>query len=179
MSDLTDNGFYPSAERIWLCIRLNNAGKYYEIAECVQKLRTDFGRREAPSELRLFVILWKKWKKLVSSTIKQSMKSQKQCVHPRILLLWQKVCVKRHQYQLNISETSLRRIQFVQIEFNWFRSWSQLTIPCVFASLSGPAIDLQKMPIMAKKIIFSNEAHFDLGGYVKKQSCSIWGTENL
>ena len=29
MSDLTDNYFYPSAERIWLCILLNNAGKYF------------------------------------------------------------------------------------------------------------------------------------------------------
>ena len=28
-----------------------------------------------------------------------------------------------------------------------------------------------------KKIIFSNEAHFDLGGYVNKQNCRIWGTE--
>ena len=39
-------------------------------------------------------------------------------------------------------------------------------------------IDLQKMPILAKKIISSNEAHFDLGGYVNKQNCRIWGTEN-
>ena len=29
-----------------------------------------------------------------------------------------------------------------------------------------------------KKIIFSDEAHFDLGGYVNKQNCCIWGTEN-
>ena len=29
-----------------------------------------------------------------------------------------------------------------------------------------------------KKIIFSDEAHFDLGGYVNKQFCRIWGTEN-
>ena len=35
---------------------------------------------------------------------------------------------------------------------------------------SGPAIDLQKMPTLAKKIIFSDEAHFDLGEYVNKQS---------
>ena len=34
------------------------------------------------------------------------------------------------------------------------------------------------MPIFGKKIIFSNEAHFDLGGYVNKQNCRIWGTEN-
>ena len=30
-----------------------------------------------------------------------------------------------------------------------------------------------------KKIIFSDEAHFDFGGYVNKQNCRIWGTENL
>ena len=41
-------------------------------------------------------------------------------------------------------------------------------ITLVYASPSGPAIDLQKMPILAKKIIFSDEAHFDLGGYVNK-----------
>ena len=29
-----------------------------------------------------------------------------------------------------------------------------------------------------KKIIFSDETHFDLGGYVNKQNCLIWGTEN-
>ena len=28
-----------------------------------------------------------------------------------------------------------------------------------------------------KKYIFSDEAHFDLGGYVNKQNCRIWGTE--
>ena len=30
-----------------------------------------------------------------------------------------------------------------------------------------------------KKIIFSDEAHFDLGGYVNQQNCRIWGTETL
>ena len=29
-----------------------------------------------------------------------------------------------------------------------------------------------------KKIIFSDEAHFELGGYLNKQNCCIWGTEN-
>ena len=29
-----------------------------------------------------------------------------------------------------------------------------------------------------KKIIFSDQAHFDLGGYVNKQNSYIWGTEN-
>ena len=33
------------------------------------------------------------------------------------------------------------------------------------------------MPILPKKVIFSDEAHFDLGGYVNKQNCRIWGIE--
>ena len=56
MSDLTDNQFYPNAERIWLCIRLNKAGEILQfflnhgnVAKSVQKLCTNFGRREAPS----------------------------------------------------------------------------------------------------------------------------------
>ena len=40
---------------------------------------------------------------------------------------------------------------------------------------SGPAIELQKMPIVTKKIIFSDEAHFDFDGYLGKQNCR---TEN-
>ena len=29
-----------------------------------------------------------------------------------------------------------------------------------------------------KKVIFSHEAHFDVSGYVNKQNCRIWRTEN-
>ena len=46
------------------------------------------------------------------------------------------------------------------------------------ARLNEPAIDLQKIPILTKKIIFSDEADFDLGGYVYKQNCRILGIEN-
>ena len=42
---------------------------------------------------------------------------------------------------------------------------------CVYVSLSEPANDLQR-------IIFSDEARFDLGGHINKQNCRIWGTEN-
>ena len=29
-----------------------------------------------------------------------------------------------------------------------------------------------------KKLTFSDEAHFNLGGYVNNQNCRIWDTEN-
>ena len=48
----------------------------------------------------------------------------------------------------------------------------------MYLMLNGPAIDLPKMPILAKKIIFSDEAHFHLGRYVNKQNYRVWGTEN-
>ena len=43
---------------------------------------------------------------------------------------------------------------------------------------SGPAINLQKMPILAKKKS-SFQMKLILGGYVDKQNCCICGTENL
>ena len=38
-------------------------------------------------------------------------------------------------------------------------------------------MDLQKMPILAKKIIFSDKAHFDFGRYVNKQTCRKIGAQ--
>ena len=32
--------------------------------------------------------------------------------------------------------------------------------------------------VFGKENIFSDEAHFVLGGYVNKHNCCIWGTEN-
>ena len=70
----------------------------------------------------------------------------------------------------------MRRILLKELGMTPYKT--QLTIQCVFALLSGPVINLQKMPFLAKKIILSDEAHFDLGGYVNKQNCRIWGTVN-
>ena len=53
-------------------------------------------------------------------------------------------------------------------EFYPFAEQIWLSIRLNNSSLSGPVIDFQNMPILAKIIIFSDEAHFDLGGYVNK-----------
>ena len=86
-------------EHCWKILR-----HYFEnhrnVAECGRKLHR---------QLRMFVILWstklakvRKYWKLASSSINQSVKSQKQRIHPRILLLWQKECVKRYKNQLTV-----------------------------------------------------------------------------
>ena len=168
MSDLTDNYFYPSAEWIWFYIRLNNAGKYCDITlkimVVLQNVRENCVRilEEAKHrQIRMFVILWKKWSKLASSSIKQSVKSQ----IARILPLWQKMCVKHHQHQFTVV---LNNWIF------WRHHWNEFCIKALVRC--GPAY--RKCRFWQKKIIFPNEAHFDLGGYVNKQNSLLWGTEN-
>ena len=68
---------------------------------------------EKHSQTRMFVVLWKKWKQLASSSINQSVKSQKPV---NITAVAESVyeapstSIHRCSQQLNISETSLRRI---------------------------------------------------------------------
>ena len=42
----------------------------------------------------------------------------------------------------------------------------------------GLRLTYRRCRFWQKKNHFSNEAHFDLGGYVNKQNCYIWGIEN-
>ena len=97
------------------------------------------------------------------TSINKSVKSQKQYVHPTILLQWQKECLKRYQHQFIVvlnnwtfrshywGKFCIKALVWRHTKFNWFRSWNQKTIQCVFASLCRNVIDLQKMSISAKK----------------------------
>ena len=49
---------------------------------------------------------------------------------------------------------------------------------CVYACTTLGNIATLLCRFGQKKIIFSVEANFDLSGYVNKQNCCIWGTEN-
>ena len=109
-----------------------------------------------------------------SSSINPSVKRQKQCVYPRILLLWQKVCVKYHQHQFSVvlntwtfrsphwDEFCIKTLVWRHTKFNRFKSWSQLIIQYGRSTY-------RRCRIWQKTIIFSDEAHFDLDGYVNNQ----------
>ena len=72
------------------------------LAECVRKMRTDFGRRETPSA-PCVPYLMKKVKETVILIDKPKTRKAKNSAYPlRILLLqWQKVFVKRHQQSIH------------------------------------------------------------------------------
>ena len=71
------------------------------VAECVRKLRTDFGRREALSAPYVRYLV-KKVKETGTLIDKPKREKPKTVRIPRILLLWQKVCVKHHQHQFTV-----------------------------------------------------------------------------
>ena len=88
-----------------------------------------------------------------------------------------------HSQELNIPRTSLRRISHKDLSMKayivqivqelkphdhpmrfWFAQWAEDR--------------LVEDKHFYRKIIFSNEAHLHIGGYVNKQNCRIWGLEN-
>ena len=77
--------------------------------------------------------------------------------------------IHRRSQQLNIwrhhwDEYCIKTLIWCHKKSNWCRSSSQLTIHSVFASLNRPAFDLQKMPILAKKLSFHLKLTLILAG---------------
>ena len=108
----------------------------------MQKLRTDFGRREATSAPYVRCLV-----KETGILIDKTMREKPKIV--RILeIIIGTIFFENKQGALN----------------NAGKYWDSSTYRrCRFSQ---------------KKKSFSDEAHFDLGGYVTEQNCRIWGTEN-
>ena len=181
------------------------------VAECVQKLRTNFGRREAPSAPYVRYLV-KKVKETGMLIDKPKRKNPKTVRTPEnISAVAESVCeapptsIYRRSQQLNISETSLRRILHKNaIHDRSFGSGVEANLPSNasfstiehFGDIGMTPYKVQLVqelkPIhhpmrfrfakwacdrltedcdfVQKKIIFSDEAHFDIGGYVKKHA---------
>ena len=92
--------------------------------------------------------------------------------------------ILRRSQQLNISETSLRRILHKDLgmtpdKVQLVQELKPIDHPMRFRFVKWACDRLtEDADFGKKKIIFSDEAHFDLGVYVNKKNCRIWGTEN-
>ena len=107
MSDLTDNYFSTSAERIWLCKRLNNAGKYCDIILKIMVMLQNACENTSAPYVRYLVkklketdILVDKPKRIKSITVRTP---------ENIAVVAESVCeapsIHRRSQQLNISKT--------------------------------------------------------------------------
>ena len=63
------------------------------------------------------------------------------------------------------------------IDNKFYRSAERIWLCILFAKWVCDRLT-EDVDFGKKKIIFSDEAHFDLGGYVNKQNCRVWVTEN-
>ena len=72
------------------------------VAECMRKLCTDFGRREAPSAPPYVRYLVKKVTETGILSDNPKHEKPKTVRTTENMLLWQKVCVKRHQHQFTV-----------------------------------------------------------------------------
>lgn len=90
----------------------------------------------------------------------------------------------RHRSQeLNISRTSLRRILHKDLGMKAYKVQLVQEIkphdhPMRFRFAEWAEDRLAEDEHFYRKIVFSDEAHFHLAGYVNKQNCRIWGSEN-
>ena len=109
---------------------------YGNVAQCVRKLRTDFGRREAPTAPYIRCLM----KKIILIDKPKREKPKAVRTPENIAAVAESVreapsiSIHRHSQQLYISKTLLRRILHKDLRMTPYKV--QLTIQCVFASLS-------------------------------------------
>ena len=84
--------------------------------------------------------------------------------------------IHQRSQQLNISETSLRRILHKDLgmtpyKVQFVQELKPIDHPMRFRFAKWACDRLTEDTDFGNKIIFSDEAHFELGGYVNKQNC--------
>ena len=102
-------------EQYWEILQLYFKN-HENVRKCVRKMRTDFGRREAPSALYVRYIVQKVKETLILIDKPKREKPKAVLTPENVVAVAESVCeaistsIHRRAQQLNISETSLRRI---------------------------------------------------------------------
>lgn len=155
----------------------------------VRKLRSKFGRNEAPSTQYVdqFVTRVRETGSLLDKTTRSRTRTVR--TTENIAAVAQSVQEEpststRHRSQeLNISRTSLMRILHKDLGMTPYKVQLVQELkphdhPQRFRFANWALERLEEDEHFYRKIIFTDEAHFQLGGYVNKHNCRIWGTEN-
>lgn len=159
------------------------------LAETARNLRIKFGRNEAPTErgIRKFIDKVRETGMLVDATRVPHARPVRTveaiAAVTESVRLNPTTSTRRRSQQVGVSRTTLRRI--LHKDLGMFAYKVQLVqvlklndLPQRFRFAEWALNELNDDPDFARKIIFSDEAHFHIGGYVNKQNCRIWGSEN-
>jgi len=164
--------------------------KYGEhFAETVRKVRTSFGHHNAPSRNTVVNLIEKFEVSGSLLTAKSSGRSRTGRLNENIATVSASVdespstSIRHRAQQLDISRSSVQRILTKDLHLRAYKiQLTQELQPADHAqrrTFANWILEHQQIDgDFSKKIIFSDEAHFQLNGYVNKQNCRIWGTEN-
>lgn len=173
--------------------RIKVIQSYYENSRSVKitfrKIREFFGKHNRPTELAIQNLV-KKFEKtgsvlnIPTPVHTRPARSVENIAAVRDSVAESRtVSVRRRSQRLGLSNTSTWRIMSKDLHLRAYKIQlvqelkpADHSLRRTFADwiLESQAGDAQ----FCKKIIFSDEAHFHLSGYVNKQNCRIWGEEN-
>ena len=159
------------------------------ISETLRKLRTKFGRNAAPTARAIRKLMHKVRETGMLVDARRVPYTRPVRTAEAIAAVTESVrqnpgtSTRRRSQQVGIPRTTLRRI--LHKDLGMFAYKIQLVqelkpndLPQRLRFAEWALNELNDDPNFARKIIFSDEAHFHLGGYVNKQNCRIWGTDN-
>ena len=129
-------------------------------------------KEEKHRQLRMFVILWKEWKELASSSCQPKREKPKIVRTPKNI-----AAVPESVYEAPSTSIQFRRHKDLGMTPNkvqLVRELKPIDHPMRFRFAKWTCDRLIEDADFGR----SNEVHFDLGGYVNKQNCRIWGAEN-
>lgn len=155
-------------------------------AEIVRKCRTKFGRNNAPTEagIRKFIKKVRETGFIVDAPTRVRTPTPENIEAVAVSVRESPGTSTRHRAQeLTIKRTTLRRILHKDLSMTPYKVQLVQELkprdhPMRFRFAKWANNQLAADVEFHRKIIFSDEAHFHLSGYVNKQNCRIWGTEN-
>ena len=178
---------YTIEQRVFV---IKNYFKYGEsYAEVGRKYRTEYGRENCPSNVTIRKIVQKfvetgSVKVERSKTYRRSGRSDENIAAVSVSVVEQaKTSIPHRSQQLNIPKTTLFRILHKDLHLKAYKIQITQEIKPTDFGLRRHFVNWaiqQKLENVNffNKIIFSDEAHFQLGGFVNKQNCRIWAEEN-
>lgn len=178
---------FTCAQRVLIVKTFYQNGESY--AATVRKLRNVLGRNEAPNESTVRRLMKKFFETGSTVDLKSPGRRRSGRTDQNIALVCDSVAVspvksiRRRSQQLGLRYSSVRRILRNDLKFWAYKMQLTQQLKVADHQKRRQFVDWvlrkrQEDDSFAQNIIFSDEAHFLLNGFVNKQNCRIWGSEN-
>lgn len=177
-------------ERYTLEQRVLMVKHYYQNGESliatIRKVRPIFGRNNVPSPCTVKRLMEKFERTGSVSDVKHTTRARTARSEENVAAVRESVAenpetsIRHRAQELDISTGTLQRILTKDLHLHAYKvQLTQQLLPTDHAQRREfTGWILQQQGDFVPNIIFSDEAHFHLNGFVNRQNCRIWGSEN-